>query len=103
MMQSCLVILSLVVSTICRCVYTQPESGLPYLYDGEAFPQNYTGQVCKDYIGEDVCCNEYNAKLSADNFKQLDGVFSSLSGGCDICLINLKRFWCEYACSPRQS
>jgi hypothetical protein len=25
-----------------KCVYTQPESGLPYIYDGEAFPINYT-------------------------------------------------------------
>ncbi len=27
----------------------------------------------------------------------------SASGGCDICAINAKRFWCEYACSPRQA
>ena len=26
-----------------------------------------------------------------------------MGGGCDICAINLKRFWCEYACSPNQS
>jgi len=58
--------------------------------------------MCKDYIGKDVCCNEHNAKLTADNFKQLDGAFGG-EGGCDICSINLKRLWCEYACSPRQS
>ena len=87
----------------CKCVYTQPTEGLPYPYDGEAFPINYTGLICKDYIGENVCCNEANAKLAVDNFKQLDGAFASSSGGCDICAINMKRLWCEYACSPRQS
>jgi len=30
-------------------------------------------------------------------------VFGSQGGGCDVCSINLKRFWCEYACSPRQA
>lgn len=30
-------------------------------------------------------------------------MFGSQGGGCDICGINLKRFWCEYACSPRQA
>ncbi len=50
-----------------------------------------------------MCCNEANARLTADNLKQLDGVFATKSGGCDVCAINLKRFWCEYACSPRQS
>jgi hypothetical protein len=35
--------------------------------------------------------------------KQIDGVFATVSGGCDVCAINLKRLWCEYACSPRQA
>ena len=64
---------------------------------------NYTNNVCKDYIGSEVCCNGPNARLTADNFKQLDGAMNSAAGGCDICTINLKRLWCEYACSPRQA
>ena len=60
-------------------------------------------EVCKEYIGDNVCCNQYNAKLTQENLKQVDGAFSSGSGGCDICAINLKRLWCEYACSPRQA
>lgn len=94
----------IVVEVANKCAYTQPKQGLPYIYDGEAFPMNYseTQQICKDYIGGDVCCNEYNAKLTADNLKSVDGAFASSSGGCDICAINLKRLWCEYACSPRQ-
>ena len=76
---------------------------MPYVYDGESFPINYTMQACKEYIGEDVCCNKYNAQLTGASLKQVDGVFSSASGGCDVCSINVKRLWCEYACSPRQA
>jgi hypothetical protein len=76
------------------CAYTQREGGgLPYPYNGKAFKINYTNSVCKEYLG-DVCCNEANALLTADNLRQLDGVFKTKSGGCDICAINLKRFWC---------
>lgn len=37
------------------------------------------------------------------SYTQIDGVFGSQGDGCDICAINLKRLWCEYACSPRQA
>ena len=41
-----------------------------------------------------------------DNFKKIDTVFGSSSsggsGGCDLCAINLKRFWCTYACAHNQ-
>lgn len=56
-----------------------------------------------DYVGSNVCCNEHNARATYENFKQIDGGFGGVAGGCDICAINLKRFWCEYACSPRQA
>lgn len=56
-----------------------------------------------DYVGTNVCCNEHNARATYENFKQIDGAFGGLAGGCDICAVNLKRFWCEYACSPRQA
>jgi hypothetical protein len=92
-----------VIQVINKCAYTQSEQFLPYLYDGDSFAINYTTQICKEYFGDNVCCNKYNAILTADNLKQVDGAFSSGSGGCDICAINLKRLWCEYACSPRQS
>ena len=50
-MKSLLLVLILVVYSGCSCVYSQPPSGLPYPYDGEAFSMNYTYQMCKDYIG----------------------------------------------------
>ena len=98
------ILLALLITIIsAKCAYTQPEHGLPYVYDGDAFAINYTVQICKQYFGENVCCNQHNAKLTADNLAQVDGAFSTASGGCDICAINIKRLWCEYACSPRQA
>lgn len=40
------------------------------------------------------CCDEGNDEQQKHSYVELDGVFSSLGGGCDICAINLKRFWC---------
>lgn len=37
------------------------------------------------------------------SYTQIDGIFGSKGDGCDLCAINLKRFWCEYACSPNQA
>jgi len=89
-----ILVLLLVTEASSRCVYTQNETFMPYKIEGEAFKRNYTYQVCKDYVEGDVCCNEFNAILTGENLKQVDGAFSSASGGCDICAINLKRFWC---------
>ncbi len=38
-------LLATIVST--KCAYTQPQHGLPYVYDGDSFPINYTVQICK--------------------------------------------------------
>jgi len=43
-----------------------------------------------------LCCNQDNAQIMEYNYKQLDAVFAS---DCPICAANLKRMWCEYACS----
>jgi hypothetical protein len=44
------------------------------------------------------------------NFQAIDATFGSAGGGCDMyytnlilrCAANLKKFWCEYTCSPNQ-
>lgn len=41
--------------------------------------------------------------MQLSSYGKIDTVFGNSNGGCDICGVNLKRFWCEYACSPRQS
>ena len=37
------------------------------------------------------------------SFLEIDAIFGFSGNGCDHCAINLKRFWCQYACSPDQS
>lgn len=57
---------------------------------------------CVEYNGKLGCCDDNNDVAQVSSYIQIDGVFGSQGDGCDICAINLKRFWCEYACSPRQ-
>lgn len=38
---SCLLVL-FAIEVHSKCSYSQPPSGLPYYYDGDAFPINYT-------------------------------------------------------------
>lgn len=58
---------------------------------------------CIEYNDKMGCCDAGNDQQQSKSFTELDGVFSSIGGGCDICAINLKRLWCEYACSPNQT
>lgn len=67
----------------------------PYMVSGMS--------LCKEYNGKMGCCNQYNDQQQVQSYPQIDGIFSSLGDGCDICAVNLKRFWCEYACSPNQA
>ena len=60
-------------------------------------------QECVEYNGQLGCCDSGNEAQQARSYGEIDGIFGSMGDGCDICAINLKRFWCEYACSPNQS
>ena len=39
----------------------------------------------------------------AKNFEAIDSLFSSAYDGCDLCAVNLKRFWCYFTCHPEQA
>lgn len=95
-----LALLGLVSLAEARCMYNLNDTYYPFRTDAEPFE---LGQLsaCKDYIepGRLGCCNRYNDEATLKNFKQIDGIFGKQGGGCDICAINLKRFWCQYACS----
>jgi hypothetical protein len=58
--------------------------------------------VCMEYLGKDACCNNGQNILLGKNFETISYIFGSDYGGCDICAVNLKRFWCEFTCSPNQ-
>ena len=68
----------------------------------EPTPLNGADVVCSEYLGKDACCNNVQNKLMANNFETISYIFGSEYGGCDICAVNLKRFWCEFTCSPNQ-
>jgi hypothetical protein len=67
-------------------------------------PQTLIGPdvICPEYINKTSCCTNDQNKLLLANFNDLDRIFGSVYGGCDICAINLKRFWCHFTCHPEQ-
>ena len=58
--------------------------------------------ICPDYTDQLACCSKGQNMLLRSNFDALDSVFGSKYGGCDVCSINLKKFWCHFTCSPDQ-
>ena len=44
-----------------------------------------------------------NDDMFVQNYKEIDLIFGSGGGGCEVCAVNLKRLWCHYACSDRQN
>ena len=55
-------------------------------------------EACPNLVDKEVCCNDDQILLMYNNFKTVDSLF----GNWLICSINLKRFWCEFTCSPYQ-
>lgn len=61
-------------------------------------------QLCPDYKpGEQVCCTDIQLTALQNNFFTIDQIFGTAGQGCDLCAINLKKFWCAFTCDPRQS
>lgn len=85
-----------------RCSFRINPDNVPVKVDTEPFMVSGLTQ-CTEYNGRLGCCNEINDAQQSESYTQIDGVFGAVGGGCDICAVNLKRFWCEYACSPNQA
>jgi hypothetical protein len=58
----------------------------------------YLKEACPHMAGMEVCCNDDQIMTLYSNFKTIDSLF----GNCLLCSTNLKRFWCEFTCSPYQ-
>ena len=58
----------------------------------------YIDQICPFLSGKEIWCNDDQILVMYSNFKTIDSLF----GDCLLCSTNLKRFWCEYTCSPYQ-
>jgi hypothetical protein len=91
----CIFLIALLSLVTCKCRYNLDDKFMPYHVDYDPFELG-TLSACKDYIepGRLGCCNRFNDETTLKNFKQIDGLFGIQGGGCDICAINLKRFWC---------
>lgn len=74
----------------------------PYAYKSPPkFPplsQRYLKEIWPDLVNMDLCCNDDQILTMYNNFKTIDSIF----GNCQLCSTNLKRFWCQYTCSPYQ-
>lgn len=105
-----LLLLSLLVSIFTDCAFKVKDNLEPYKPEGDDVkPQPITKVMCTDDWGDGRlgCCNDNAFRQTENSFKKIDTVFGSGtsggSGGCDLCAINLKRFWCQYACDPNQT
>lgn len=58
----------------------------------------YLDEICPFLKGMETCCNDDQILVMYNNFKTIESLF----GNCQLCSANLKRFWCEYTCSPYQ-
>ena len=86
------------------CVMMQEVGGNPSPAD-EAHRKPHRGTVplCPDYQDTMICCSDYQAQTLQNNFISLESIFGTAVGGCDICVANLKKFWCHFTCHPDQS
>ena len=60
--------------------------------------ERYLKEAWPYLAGKEVCWNDDQVLIMYNNFKSIDSLF----GNWLICSLNLKRFWCEYTCSPYQ-
>ena len=40
-----------------KCSFSVTKDMMPFKYDGDSFPINFTMSTCKEYLEGDVCCN----------------------------------------------
>jgi hypothetical protein len=72
---------------------------IPFILQDD--PNNKT-VVCEEFLNKQACCTIGQNYLMSKNFKSIDTIFNTIVGGCDICSINIKRFWCYFTCAPNQ-
>jgi hypothetical protein len=69
----------------------------------ETTPFANPGRACPQYK-DAGCCTVQQDLLLYMNLRQIQAQFGVVQGGgCPGCFYNLRNFWCEYTCSPRQA
>lgn len=82
-----------------RC---QPEPRTPGREKPEILPDDVES-LCPEYVaGKEACCGKVGLEKLKSNFISLESIFGTAVGGCDICVANLKKFWCHFTCHPQQ-
>lgn len=108
-----ILLLTLAVCILADCAFVVEDSLKPHKAEGEEInPSPITWNVsCSEWMDDTDpkmgCCNYNSFRQTQESFKKIDTIFASSvsggSGGCDLCAINLKRFWCMYSCAPNQA
>jgi hypothetical protein len=97
----------LLISTVwAECVFTQVTPGVPPIKINPipAFDAKWTAPpACPEFVGQKVCCSDGQNNAMLYKYLLLDSTFGHAVGGCDMCSANMKRMWCYFTCSPRQS
>lgn len=104
----------LVVIAFSDCAFVVDNDLKPHKAEGdEVKPSPITWTVsCSEWMNDTDpllgCCNSNSYSQTLVSFQKIDTIFASSttsggSGGCDLCAINLKRFWCMYSCAPNQA
>lgn len=87
------------------CSMSQDPDGIPRPAEGdelEPHTEHGPDSYCQDFVGMKTCCTEYQLGQIVKNFQAIESIFGG-DGGCDVCVVNLKRFWCYFTCSPNQA
>lgn len=64
---------------------------------------NDTNTLCPEFEGIERCCTPLQLRKLQSSFTSLESIFGKSAGGCDICVVNMKRFWCHFTCDPNQA
>ena len=59
--------------------------------------------ICPEFENKKVCCSNRQLYKMIKIFDLIDQTFGSFGQGCDICSLNIKKFWCNFICSPEQN
>ena len=64
---------------------------------------NDTNTLCPEFEGKERCCTPLQLRKLQSSFTSIESIFGKSAGGCDICVVNMKRFWCHFTCDPNQA
>lgn len=101
----CTILSLLYIQINTKCSMAQDPNGKPRPVNPDEVEPQYEQGIdtkCQDFVGMKTCCSPYQLQEIEKNFNALESIFGG-DGGCDACVVNLKRFWCYFTCAPNQA